>query len=296
MATDTSLAGEERIGGYRVIRTLLHGQNSDVLEVVQEGTGRRFALKEMFPARARDPARRWTFELEARLGMAWSHPNLIPVYVFVPDRVAPYFVMEFFPGDHLRLILNRRDRAGWLKARLHRIIEQAASAIAHLHDEGWVHRDIKPENVLVSRTGEVRVIDLALARRVPSGLGRLFARRPACEGTHSYMAPEQIRREVPAAAADIYSLGITCYELAAGRPPFRANSPTELLNKHIREPPMPPLVHDRSITPEFSELVMSMIRKKPEERVGSLHEFLGRFNRIRIYRDNPDPEVSRGAL
>ena len=93
------------------------------------------------------------------------------------------------------------------------------------------------------------------------------------------MSPEQIRREPPAPTADIYSFGITCYELACGRQPFRANSRTELLNKHLRESPARRRSYNKEITPEFSDLVMEMIRKKPADRPQSLHEFLSRFAR-----------------
>jgi serine/threonine protein kinase len=160
-----------------------------------------------------------------------------------------------------------------------------------MHDKGWVHRDVKPENIIVNKSGEARLIDYALAKRPPSGFAKLLYKRPPqAEGTPSYISPEQLLRLAPAFTADIYSLGITCYELAVGRPPFRANSTSELLNKHIREKPIPPTGHNRNVTPEFSELIMHMLKKKPAERLGNLHEFQSRFNRIRIYLDDPDPQ------
>ena len=83
------------------------------------------------------------------------------------------------------------------------------------------------------------VVDYALAMRPFAGLKKMFKRKAPVQGTHTYMSPEQIRGLPPTPAADIYSFGITCYELACGRPPFRANSATELLNKHIKEKPIP---------------------------------------------------------
>ncbi len=290
MAMDTSLTGEDRIGSYRIVRTVMQGQNSTLMEVIQDHTGKRFALKELLPSRAHDVAERRTFELEAKLGLQFSHPNLIRVHEYIKDKRAPYFVMDYFPSEHLRVLLNKRDRVDWMRSKLHRIITQTTSALAYIHDHGWVHRDIKPENVLVNRTAEVRLIDYALAKKIPAGLGKLLGGKPPCEGTHSYMSPEQIRRMSPAVTSDIYSLGITCYELACGRQPFRANSPGELLNKHIREQPMPPSTYDREVTQEYSDLILQMIRKKPADRPQNLHEFLSRFQRVRIFRNDPDPQ------
>jgi len=286
---DANVAQDDRIGNYKYVRTLLQGQNSTVMEVAQEGTGKRFAMKQMLPSKAEDPAERKLFEFEAKLGTEFRHPNLIRVFEFVKDRYQPYFVMEYFPSQHLRLALGKREIYAQVKPKLHRIISQAAAGLAYINDRGWVHRDIKPENIIFNKTAEVRVIDYALALKAKTGLGALFASKPPCQGTHSYMSPEQIRRLPVAITADVYSFGITCYELGCGRQPFRADSPSMLLNKHISEMPSPPTVHNKELTSEFSDLVMRMIKKKPADRPQNLHEFLSQFRRLRIYKDDPMP-------
>jgi serine/threonine protein kinase len=280
---ESNQVGEDRIGGYRYVRTILPGQNSTIYEVADDATGKHYAIKQMVSGKADDAAERRSFEAEAKLGMELRHPNLVRVHRYVKDREAPFFVMDYFPSEHLRLILNRRDRAEWLQLNLRRIIEQSGSALAYLHDRGLVHRDIKPENLLVNRAGEVRLIDLAIARKPTSGLGKLFGRKPPREGTPSYMSPEQIRCEPPSPTADIYSLGCTCYELACGRPPFRANSTHDLLSKHLREPASSPRNHNPALTAEFSDLVLQMIRKGPAERPKTVMEILGRLARIAIF-------------
>jgi eukaryotic-like serine/threonine-protein kinase len=288
MSMDANLL-EEKIGRYKVVRTLLQGQNSTVMEVVEDGTGKRYAMKELLPTKAEDPDERKAFEFEAKLGMELRHPNLIRVVAYEKNRKRPYFVMEYFPSTHLRLMLGKRDLFEELKPKLHRVISQAAAGLAYMHDKGWVHRDIKPENLIMNKVGEVRLIDYALALKVKTGLAKMFASKPICQGTHSYMSPEQIRRMPTAISSDIYSFGITCYELACGRQPFRANSPTDLLQKHLSEMPSPPTVHNKAITSEYSDLVMKMIKKKPADRLQNLHEFVAKFSRLRVYSTDPSP-------
>lgn len=281
--------GEERIGNYRYVRTLLQGQNSTVMEVVQDGTGKRFAMKQLLPGKASDAEERRVFEMEAKLGMQLRHPNLVHVYEYVKDKHAPYFVMDFFPSTHMRLILAKQPLYEEFKPKLRRIIEQTAQGLAYMHAKGWIHRDVKPENIIVNKTGEVRVIDYSLSLRAPTGLARLFSGKPPRQGTHSYMAPEQIRREHPAISADIYSFGVVCYEFACRRQPFRANSASELLTKHLRDTPSPPTSYDKSITPEYSDLVLRMLRKKPADRPRDFQEFLSLFSRVRIFKDEAAP-------
>jgi eukaryotic-like serine/threonine-protein kinase len=293
---DTGLVGEDRIGKYRVVRTLSLGQASEILEVIQDSSSKRFALKQLLESRAADWDERRAFEFEAKLGMELSHPKLIRVYEYVKDKRRPYFVMEYFPSQHLRLPIGRPTVYPLSGEKRHKILEQASAALAYMHDKGWIHRDIKPENILFNKAGETRVIDYALALKIKTGLSKLFGGRVRRQGTYSYISPDQIRCDPPTPASDIYSFGITCYELACGRQPFRANSQMELLDKHMKEPPSPPTVYNKNITPEFSDLVMKMIRKRPADRLQSLHEFLVQFNRIRIYKDDPDPQADRNGF
>ena len=296
MATDSNTVSEDKIGGYRVVRVIHPGATSMVMEVVQDSTQKRFALKQLLASRAEDPEERKTFENEAKIGMEMRHPNLVRVYEYVKDPVQPYFVMDYFPGYHLKLPIARPSVYPLPKAQLHRIMTQAATALAYMHDKGWTHRDVKPENILANKSGEARVIDYALAMRPLSGLRKLFGGKIPRQGTPSYIAPEQIRCEPPTPLADIYSFGITCYELACGRPPFRANSLQELLNKHLQERPTAITMHNKLVTQEFSDLILKMIMKRPADRLASLHAFLTRFRSVRVFQDDPGPSNSGNGL
>jgi serine/threonine protein kinase len=296
VATDSSTIGEDRIGDYRFVRMIHPGATSVVMEVVQDGTQKRFALKQLLASRAEERDERKQFEHEARIGMDLRHPNLVRVHEFVKDPEQPYFVMDHFPSFHLKLPIARPSVYPMPKTQLHRILEQAAAGLAYMHDKGLVHRDVKPENILANKSGEVRVIDYALAMRPLSGLRKLFGGKVPRQGTPSYIAPEQIRCDSPTPLADIYSFGITCYELACGRPPFRANSLQELLNKHLQERPIPLVMHNKLVTTEFNDLILKMLMKRPEDRLDSLHEFLTRFRSVRIFQDDPPLNTSSNGL
>jgi eukaryotic-like serine/threonine-protein kinase len=293
VSAEMNTTSDDRIGGYRYIRTIHPGATSVVMEVLQEGTQRRFALKQLLASHAEDRDDYKAFMHEAKLGMELRHTNLIRVLEFVKDSSQPYFVMELFTGYHLKLPIARPSVYPLPRTLLHRIVEQAATGLAYMHDKGWVHRDVKPENILFNKSGEVRVIDYALARRQAAGLLKMFEGKIPRQGTKTYMSPEQIRCESPAPTADIYSLGISCYELACGRPPFRANSSQELLEKHLSERPLPLTAHNQKVTPEFNELVLKMIQKRPADRFSSLHEFISRFRSVRIFQDDEDPLAGR---
>src|SRR5690606_33025097 len=117
-----------------------------------------------------------------------------------------FILMEYFPSQNLKLRIMRGQYEEFIKPRLRNLLEQMILALDYVHSQGWVHRDVKPDNYLVSKGGDVRLIDFALAVRAATGLSRLFARKNTrIMGTRSYMSPEQIRGQPLDRRADIYS-------------------------------------------------------------------------------------------
>jgi eukaryotic-like serine/threonine-protein kinase len=280
------VSGEFQLGPYRLINLMATGQNSQVWEAVEASSGRHFAVKLLLPEHVRSAEHRQFLFHEADVGKKLAHPNIIKIVSVVKDKDNPHFVMEFFPAGSLKSRL-RGKQTDFIRERAHDIFKQWTTGLAFMHAKGWVHRDVKPDNVLVNGAGEVRIIDFALAYRIPTGLSRLFGRKGKTQGTRSYMSPEQIRGEPLDGRADIYSLGISFFEMITGRPPFRANTPSDLLQKQIVEKPENPRTYNKDITEDFAALVLRMLAKKKEDRFKDCHELLMAMRGIKVFKTEP---------
>jgi serine/threonine protein kinase len=271
---------------------MLQGQNSQVWEASQIGNGRHFAIKVLLPDKAKISAIRGGLYHEAKVGMQFEHPNVIRTVELIKGA-EPYIIMDYFPSTNLKLrLLYKHDL---IKEKAHSIIEQAAKGLYHIHEQGWLHRDVKPDNILINSSGDVRIIDFGLARPIRNsflsrllwGMARKLPFKWTTQGTRSYMSPEQIRNDVLDERADIYSFGMTIFEMIAGRPPFRGDSPAQILQKQLYENPMPPKNYNTNITDEFNNFVMKMISKDPEERPRDFGDFLSKFRDLKIFKVDP---------
>jgi serine/threonine protein kinase len=278
---------EELVGGYRLLKHMVTGQTSQVWEVVEAASGRHFAMKLLLPEKVRDSTYRQFLFHEADVGRQLAHPNIIRIVKVDHSSDNPHFVMEYFPAGNLKLRIMRKE-IDFLREKGQDILKQAATGFAFMNAKGWVHRDVKPDNILVASSGDVRIIDFALAQRIPSGFAKFFWRKTKPQGTRSYMSPEQIRGLPLDGRADIYSFGAMCYELVAGRPPFRAASSQELLTKHITEKPLSPRTYNSEVTEQFADLILRMLAKKKEDRPRDFHEVLMQLRNIRIFNPKKD--------
>ena len=282
---------EEIIGGYKLVNCMMTGQTSQVWEVVEVMSGRHFAMKLLLPEKVTDSSMRKAMNHEATVGKALQHQNIIRIHEVGRDAKNPYYVMEYFPAGSLKLRLIRKQY-DFVKERIHSILKQSAIGLAYMNASGWVHRDVKPDNMLVNASGELRIIDFALALRIenPGFFGKMFRGKPIVMGTKSYMSPEQIRGEPLDGRADIYSFGASAYELTTYRPPFRGAHPQDLLQKQIVEKPSSPQIFNPELTDEFSALVLKMLAKKRADRPETFHDVLKVLNVIKIYKNEPKRE------
>jgi serine/threonine protein kinase len=274
---------DEMVGGYRLLKHMVTGQTSQVWEVVEGSSGRHFAMKLLLPEKASDAVMRRFLLHEADVGRELAHPNIIRIVAVGRNADNPYFVMEYFPAGNLKLRIMRKEM-DFIHERAQDILKQAATGLAFMNAKGWVHRDVKPDNMLVNSAGELKLIDFALAQRIPTGFARFFWRKAKPQGTRSYMSPEQIRGLPLDARADVYSFGASAYELITGRPPFRAGSNQELLQKHISEKPTTPRVYNPDVTEEFADLILKMLSKKKEDRPRDFHDVLMKMRTMKVFK------------
>jgi eukaryotic-like serine/threonine-protein kinase len=280
---------DEVIGGYRLMKHLATGQTSQVWEVVEDNSGRHFAMKLLLPERCDDQTHRQFLRHEAEVGLKLAHENIIRILKVDAAANNPYFLMEFFPAGSLRLRMtnasrNPKDRE-FIVEKGQDILKQAATGLAFMNAQGWVHRDIKPENILVTGSGQTKLIDFALAQPIPKGWAKTFFRKSQKrQGTRSYMSPEQIRGEPLDGRADIYSFAITAYEMIAGRPPFRGNTSNDLLNKHLVEKPISPKYFSNDASPEFCEFILHMLAKRRDDRPKDFHDVLIAMQKLSMFK------------
>jgi serine/threonine-protein kinase len=168
---------------------------------------------------------------------------------------------------------------------------QVAQALAYMHEHGWVHRDVKPANILIADDAEARVIDFGLTERsVKSKWRRWLPRQRMVQGTISYMSPEQVRGERVDFRSDIYSLGVTFYEMVAGRAPLVGQTPNEVFNKHLTVVPELATVYNPYLSDEFAILLRWMLEKDPDRRPLKIEMVLRRLQETPLFRT----EVSQG--
>lgn len=276
------------IDDYELVNCIATGNSTQIWEVRQKSSGQQLAMKLLLEEAFKDSEQKKALRHEATVGKSLEHPNIIRIFDLVMGKKEAYFIMEYFRSVNLKQMLRSERPAA--QARAKKILESVCQALAHMHEKNWVHKDLKPDNILVTKGSEVKLIDFSLASRPAGALTKLMggSRNQIIQGTRTYIAPELIRRKPLTFAADMYSLGITFYELAAGRPPFIHGNPNDLLMAHVREMPDKPSSYNKIVTPEADALILQMIAKKPEDRPKSMQELAAALRSIKIFSQDPE--------
>ncbi len=279
------------VGPYRLLNLLASGHTTHVWEAINDTTRQRVALKRL---KAEKPKREEISLLRHEYAVAESfdHPRVVKALEIGVSRRETYLVMELFSAPNMKWWINQGvDRIAY---RAPAIIDQCAEGMVYLAERGWIHRDIKPDNFLISKRGDVKIIDFALAQKPKTGLAALFGGGRKIQGTPSYMSPEQIRGKALTLKADIYSFGCTLYELTAGKKPFTGTRPQELLSKHLTGQVPSLEAANRNVTPEFSALVRSMLSKDPKQRP-DIEDFRRALQAMQVFKVTPKPPDAGGG-
>jgi serine/threonine protein kinase len=270
----------DTLGPLTLVQQIGVGRHCQIWEAVEAPAGRKVAVKIVTAAMADDPAQRKLLEHELKVATSLDHPTIIKIDRLVTKPGPPHLVMELYPHPNLKKQIAAGVEA--LAPRLQRIVTEMALAVEHMHARGWVHRDLKPDNVLAAPDGQVKLIDFAIAAKASGFLGKLLGGKTTAQGSPSYMSPEQIRGAALDARSDIYSFGCVLFELLAGRPPFTAANPNDLLNKHVATPPPGVDQFNRRATTGGTAFVRKLLAKRPADRPASMREVLQQLRTIRL--------------
>ncbi|WNZ10183.1 Stk1 family PASTA domain-containing Ser/Thr kinase [Streptomyces sp. 11x1] len=263
-----------RLGGrYELGQVLGRGGMAEVYLAMDTRLGRTVAVKTLRADLARDPTFQARFRREAQSAASLNHPAIVAVYDTGEDYIdgvsIPYIVMEYVEGSTLRELLHSGRKL--LPERAMEMTIGILQGLEYAHRNQIVHRDIKPANVMLTRNGQVKVMDFGIARAMGDS-GMTMTQTSAVIGTAQYLSPEQAKGEQVDARSDLYSTGCLLYELLTVRPPFVGDSPVAVAYQHVREEPQPPSVFDPEITPEMDAIVLRALVKDPDYRYQSADE------------------------
>ncbi len=269
----------QTFAGYEILAKLGEGGFGAVYKARQPNLNRLVALKILAPHLAADADFVARFKREATLAASFNHPNLVLVFAAGESDGSHYMAMEFVEGETLR---NRIESHGRLEPReATAITVYVAQALQYAWNKSrLIHRDIKPDNVFVSRTGEVKVGDLGLAKNVGQSTAGMTATGMMMGSPH-YISPEQAsaKKDIDF-RADIYSLGCTLYHMLTGRLPYEGDEPMAVMNLHVNAPP-PAIFKVWPTCPmPLALLVGKMLKKNPRERHASYEELIAELTAV----------------
>jgi Tol biopolymer transport system component/predicted Ser/Thr protein kinase len=251
----------KQLGAYRVIAPLGEGGMAAVYKAYQAGMDRYVALKILPRYFASDPQFVGRFEQEAKVLANLLHPHILPVHDYGEADGYTYIVMPFVESGTLADLL----KGGPLPLpQMRRVISQVGDALDYAHSQGVIHRDVKPSNVLVDQRGNCLLTDFGIAKMVEGSIH--LTRTGGIVGTPAYMSPEQIQGEALDGRSDVYSLGIMLYEMATGRPPYRAETPPAIFVKHLHDPLPPPRSLNAALPHAVERVILKALAKRREDR------------------------------
>ena len=264
---------------YEILEKIGSGGMSVVYKAKCHTLNRLVAIKVLKEEFASDENFVSKFKMEAQAAARLSHPNIVNVYDVVDEENLHYIVMELIEGITLKSYIEKKELLDSKEAI--GIAIQVAQGIAAAHEQHIIHRDIKPQNMIISKDGKVKVADFGIARAVSSQT----VNSSAAVGSVHYISPEQARGGYCDERSDIYSFGITLYEMVTGRVPFEGDNTVAVALAHLEDPVVPPGDYNPQVYPGLEDIIFNCNKKKPDRRYGSMEEVIHDLRRVLM-----DPE------
>lgn len=282
------IPGSYLINRYEIIMKIGSGGMADVYKAKDRVLNRLVAIKVLKQEYSTDATFVKKFRVEAQSAAGLSHPNIVNVYDVGEDDGVYFIVMELVQGITLKNYIDMKGKLDIREAL--NISVQIASGLSAAHENRIIHRDIKPQNIIMSRDGKVKVTDFGIAKVADSTTVTTTA-----AGTVHYISPEQARGGYSDERSDIYSLGITMYEMVTGRVPFEGETNVAVALMHIQSEITPPRQLEPSIPVSFEKIILKCTQKKPERRYASARELIADLRKVLTH---PDGEyvVIPGAI
>ena len=270
-----ALEAGQRVGEYEILAQIGAGGMGRVYKVRNIISNREEAMKILLPDFASEPELAARFMVEIRTLAGLEHPNIAQLRTAFQFQNQLVMIMEFVEGAGLDKM------GGQSKLALEQVIEystQVLSALSYAHGKGVIHRDIKPANIMITTHGLVKLMDFGIAK----GQTDMHLTRPGTTmGSVYYMSPEQVRGGTVDARSDIYSYGVTLYEMLTGRKPFQADTSYSVLNAQLNEAPTPPSQLDPSLAAGLNDIVLRAMAKNPGDRFQTADEFRNALKTMR---------------
>src|SRR5437764_9220314 len=274
------LKAGDRVDRFEILEPLGEGAYAETYKARDTQSGALVLLKSPNPLLFADPAIHQRFMRESEIARHLNHPGVQRSVDLGENRSDPYLALEYIEGDTLRRWLRRHKTPLSIPQAVQWGTE-LAEALAYLHQHSIVHRDLKPENVIVTGDGHLKIIDFGTA--LLRGARRLTWRHlTEALGTPDYMSPEQIQGERGDPRSDIYSWGIMMYEFLTGRVPFEGDNWLAVMAGHLQRHPKPIREIRPEVPPELEAIVLTAMRRYPENRYQSTDELLADLHALNL--------------
>jgi serine/threonine protein kinase len=272
----TEFSAGQHIGDYEILSILGVGGMGKVYKVRNVISDRVEAMKILLPDLSSNQSLADRFLREIRLLATLNHPNIASLRTALNHDNQLIMVMEYVDGETLA---NRLARAPLSTAEAVNYADQVLSALSYAHKQNIIHRDIKPANMMLTPQGVVKLMDFGIARSATDGS---LTTTGTTLGSLNYMPPEQVRGEAADARSDIYSFGVSMYEMLTGKLPFQGDSQYSLMTAHLNQTPAAPITLRSDLPAGLNEIIMMAIAKDPANRFQSADAFRAALNSVPV--------------